>query len=529
MKSWKNKKAALIARVSTTDQKDNGYSLLQQKDLLYNFCKQNNIEVVEYLEEDYTGTTLERPQIKKLRKLVKSKRIDLVLFHKWDRFSRKTTQGLVEIEHIRSSGIQINAIEEYIDFAIPQNKLLLIIYLGLAEVENEVRSQRTKNGIIGALKEGRHVNKAPIGYLNAKDPNNPSKPLIIPCLTKSVLIEAIFKEYATGLHSQEYLRKKYQKLGVSRSKSQFSNMLSNIKYIGKIIVPEHGGNPAKVIDALHEPIVDIVTYNKVQHVKFGKANVRINSKKVSKHEEQLPLRGGVLKCSKCGSNLTGSPSKSRNGDYHYYYHCNSRKGCRERFNVGLAHNELENILATLKPSKEVLELFKEVLFDVYKSNQSHRLNKVKKLKKQRTQIEEKLDNTTEKYIENDIDKESYLRLKNKYKNQISDLTINIEEYSDYQKDINLYVDFGVNLLTCLSSFYKKATTEIKRKIIGSIFSEKLVFEDKKYRTAKLNDAISLIFSNSKGLKGIGNKKGESISKLSYSVAGTGLEPVTFGL
>ena len=76
---------------------------------------------------------------------------------------------------------------------------------------------------------------------------------------------------------------------------------------------------------------------------------------------------------------------------------------------------------------------------------------------------------------------------------------------------------------------KKATTEIKRKIIGSIFSEKLVFEDKKYRTAKLNDAISLIFSNSKEVQGMENKKGESISKLSYSVAGTGLEPVTFGL
>lgn len=65
-----------------------------------------------------------------------------------------------------------------------------------------------------------------------------------------------------------------------------------------------------------------------------------------------------------------------------------------------------------------LELFKEVLIDVYKSNQSNRINSVKKLKKQKILIEEKLDNLTEKYVNDSIDRESYNRLKNKYKEQI---------------------------------------------------------------------------------------------------------------
>ncbi|AZJ33996.1 recombinase family protein [Tenacibaculum singaporense] len=529
MRNWKGKRTVLISRVSTTDQKDNGYSLLQQKDLLYEYCNKHSINVVKYLEEDYTGTTLERPQIKKLRQLIKTNQVDLVLFHKWDRFSRKTSQGLVEIENIQSKGVEINAIAEYIDFKVPQQRMMLFMYLGLGEVENAVRSQRTKNGIIGALKEGRHVNKAPIGYINGKDPNNPSKPLIQPCPEKAPLIEAIFKEYATGLYSQESLRKKYHKLGINRTKSQFSNLLSNIKYAGKIMVPENNGDPMKIIDALHEAIIDPVTFHKVQQIKNNKANARINTKKSSKHEEQLPLRGGVLKCAKCGNNLTGSPSKSRNGNYHYYYHCNARKGCGERFKVELAHTELEKILTSLKPPTEVVELFKEILVDEYKSNQSNRLNTVKKLKKLKTQIEEKLDNLTEKFIDDSIDKETYNRLKNKYNNQINDLIIDIDEHSDYQKDINLYVDFGVQLLTSLNKFYKKATTEIKRKIIGSIFSEKLVFEDKKYRTAKLNDAVAVIFNNNKELEISVNKKRHAISNVSYSVAGTGLEPVTFGL
>lgn len=279
MKDWKNKRAILLARVSTSDQKDNGYSLSQQKDLLFNFCNRNDIEIVEYIEEDYTGTTIDRPQIKKLRNLIKSKKVDLVLFHKWDRFSRKTSQGLVEIEKIESKGIEVNAIAEYIDFKVPQQRLMLFVYLGIGEVENSVRSQRTKNGIIGALKEGRHVNKAPIGYKNGKDPNNPSKPLIYPCPDKAPLIASILKEFSTGLYSQESLRKKYYKLGICRSKSQFSNLLSNFLYVGKIIIPENNGEPRRIIKALHEPIVDFATFNKVQQVKSNKSNVRFNTKK----------------------------------------------------------------------------------------------------------------------------------------------------------------------------------------------------------------------------------------------------------
>ncbi len=518
----------LLTRVSTTEQKDSGYSLRQQKDLLMGYCKTHNIQVLECIEEDFTGTTLERPQIKRLRQLVALKSVDLVLFHKWDRFSRKTSAGLVEIEKIRSKGVEINAIAEHIDFSVPQQKIMLFMYLGLGEVENEVRSQRTKNGIIGALKEGRHVNKAPIGYLNAKDPNNTSKPLIIPCSEKAPLIKAIFKEYATGLYSQESLRKKYQKLGINRSKSQFSNMLSNVIYIGKVVVPEHDDVPEEIRDALHEPIVNPVTFFKVQEIKNKKANFRIDSTKVSKHEEQLPLRGGILRCSKCGSNLTGSRSRSGNGNrnWHYYYHCSSNKGCRERFRVDLAHSELEKILTSLEPSEEVVELFKEILVEKYKANQTSKSNVLKKLKREKTAMEEKMDNLIEKFVEEDIDKQAYDRLRNKYSDEIKKIVVSIDEHSDFQKDINLYVDFGIQLLTSLNIFYRKANTEIKRKIIGSIFSEKLVFENAKYRTVKFNSAVGLIFKIINELRGDDGKIRQSISGLSYSVAPTGIEPVS---
>ena len=54
---------------------------------------------------------------------------------------------------------------------------------------------------------------------------------------------------------------------------------------------------------------------------------------------------------------------------------------------------------------------------------------------------------------------------------------------------------------------KKANNKIKREIIGSIFPEKLVFDGMHYRTARLNEAVSLIYSLDKAFSE--NKNGQN--------------------
>lgn len=325
MKILEGKKAYLYARVSTTDQKDNGYSLPQQKQFLYDFCDRNGIQVLDYYEEDYTSTTFARPKYSDLLKQLKKEKADYILFHKWDRFSREP-EGLAEVEKLRKSGIEPNSISEWIDFSDSSYFLYLGIHILQAKVENVKRSERTRNGIIGALKEGRNPNRAPIGYINTRDPQNPNKPFMVRCPEKASLIKKIFEDFATGNHTIEALRRKYSKLGIKRSKSQFSELLSNIKYIGKIIVPAHENYPQEIINGLHEPIVSEALFLKVQRIKNGKISYSINSESKNKNDEALPLRGGILQCAKCGRNLTGSCSKSGSGWGIYYYHCHRNYG-----------------------------------------------------------------------------------------------------------------------------------------------------------------------------------------------------------
>ena len=48
--------------------------------------------------------------------------------------------------------------------------------------------------------------------------------------------------------------------------------------------------------------------------------------------------------------------------------------------------------------------------------------------------------------------------------------------------------------------YRDLPNAAKRRMIGSIFPEKVIFDGNTFRTAKLNEAVELIFNVGKGLR-----------------------------
>jgi site-specific DNA recombinase len=84
------------------------------------------------------------------------------------------------------------------------------------------------------------------------------------------------------------------------------------------------------------------------------------------------------------------------------------------------------------------------------------------------------------------------------------------------------------LLLNLDKYYDAKNTEVKQKIIGSMFPEKLFFKDNEYRTTKLNEVVEILCKTEKAL---GQKKGGKKSEFSESslqVTSKGVEPITFG-
>lgn len=162
--------ADLYIRVSTDEQADKGYSLRDQEERLRRYCAQKNIVVRNIYVEDYSAKSFNRPEWKKvisdLRKQRKKKNMTLLLFTKWDRFSRNVSQAYQTIDILRELCSEPQAIEQPLDMDIPESKIMLSHYLTIPEVENERRALNVFYGMRRAKKEGRWMGTAPLGYVN---------------------------------------------------------------------------------------------------------------------------------------------------------------------------------------------------------------------------------------------------------------------------------------------------------------------------------------------------------------------------
>jgi site-specific DNA recombinase len=98
------------------------------------------------------------------------------------------------------------------------------------------------------------------------------------------------------------------------------------------------------------------------------------------------------------------------------------------------------------------------------------------------------------------------------------------ELSQEFKNIEPLLNKALTMLTCLDKLYENADNKGKREIIGLIYPEKLVFDGFQYRTARLNEAVRLIYSLDKGFSENKNGQTESIFDLPTSVPRTGFEP-----
>ena len=501
MKNLNGKTAVLYRRVSTTEQKDYGMSLSNQSERLRDFCNRNSIKIIQDFEEDYSAKDFNRPVFTEMLKFVakNKKQIDYLLIYKWDRFSRNTMEAMNMINQFKGFNVKVNCTEQWVNHEDPNQLLMLLINLGIPQVDNMVRTDRTIEGTRNNLKEGRWVLNQPRGYLKGRDETG--KVLMKPDPKLAPLIFELFRDFSLGIYSQNKIRKlpKYKELNLS--KSSVSRILNQIVYSGQIKVPAYKDEAETIVDAIHKPLVSKELYNKVQ-IELGNRK-RIKHKPV-KQNDLLPLRG-FLECNCCGSNLTGSGSKSKTGKKHYYYHCNTRKGCKERYRADLAHNSLNDIFEQLKPNEQVCDLFELILKDKFENSEQSNKSLIQSLNEKINRVQKRKESLLDKFIDETIYKDIYSKKDKELSEELVDLENQINQLNDYEKDTKKFIDYGLHLLKNLGSFFNKANVSTKQKMLSSIFKQKLVFEDEKYRTPILNKGIELISKSISLLQDYKNK------------------------
>ncbi|MDE1193140.1 MAG: recombinase family protein [Arachidicoccus sp.] len=319
------KTADIYVRVSTDEQADKGYSQRDQEERLRKYCEISCIDIRNVIYEDYSAKTFNRPEWAKLLILLRKKRgqTDLILFTKWDRFSRNAGDAYQMINILSNLGVDAQAVEQPLDLSVPENKMMLAFYLAAPEVENDRRALNTFNGMRRAMKEGRYMGQAPMGYINRITPDG--KKYIAIREDEGPIMKWAFEQIAMGIVSTQQIWLAAKMRGMKRgNKSNFWIAIRNPLYCGKIFIPKYKDEEARLVKGQHEPLISETLFYKVQDVLDGRSKIQRTKIKV---DENIPLRGFLI-CPKCGRILTGSGSKGRRDQPYFYYHCTSACGTR---------------------------------------------------------------------------------------------------------------------------------------------------------------------------------------------------------
>jgi len=190
--------AAIYARVSTTDQADKGYSLPTQIEACQTLAQREGYTVAEdhIFVDDYTGTSLNRPQFTRLRDLVQQRLVQGVIVHDLDRLSRKLAHQLLLSEEFEQAGVTLHIVTMPDSAKTPETQLLANVRGIIAEYERAKILERTTRGQRGRAQAG-HIpgGTVPLGYMVQGDWY-----VIDP--EEAALVRRIFALYLDGM-SQE--------------------------------------------------------------------------------------------------------------------------------------------------------------------------------------------------------------------------------------------------------------------------------------------------------------------------------------
>lgn len=139
-------KAALYARVSTTDQKCE-----MQLTELRAYVQARSWEVhKEYVDKGFSGKTSKRPALQACIADARKRKFDVVLVWKLDRWGRTVIQLVSDILDFDSMGVRFISTTQGIDTdkTNPMSRLLLHIMAAFAEFERSVIHERVTTGSI---------------------------------------------------------------------------------------------------------------------------------------------------------------------------------------------------------------------------------------------------------------------------------------------------------------------------------------------------------------------------------------------
>jgi len=514
------KKVAIYCRVSTALQEQEK-TINSQLAELREICKGFNI-FKEYIDNGWSGETLDRPALDKLRNDAKKGLFEAVYIHSVDRLSRNLYQQGILVEELKKRGVEIYISDKPIADT-PEGRFMFNIMGAVAEYEKEKILERTRRGRIYKAKQKGIVGTCPpFGYIYVKKNNqkegfykvNKKEAEIVKFIFNSYLkfqsLGRVVKELSLkNIKTREGCKKwsrsevgrilrREEYIGTGYYRKRYSVEVENgIKYKKRLRTGRRLRNKSEWIPLKFPPILEKDIFSSVQTV----LSKRYKPYGVGKH---FYLLSGLLRCKNCGSTYAGD-----NTNGHFYYRCNNRhktfpfpKECRatmidrERIEKAVWEKITE---AVSNPKIIINHLFNLVS----KTNNDKQLLKAKRLEllKEKEKLGYKISKLLEVYTEGSINKDQFLEKNNEFRLREKELSEKIKEVDTnlnqhinrplILKDIKYFCNFAKQKV-------KRLESEEKREFLRLLVDE-IIFDSTK-KTATIagqiplgNSAIKRIF------------------------------------
>ena len=345
----KKYKVAAYIRISKKEKEVN--SIENQKDLIDYYIKdKQNLDIYNYyVDNGYSGTNFDRPELKRMINDITHKKVDIVIVKDLSRLGRNYIRvGELLDSILPLYDVKLISINDNIDGLNNEEDSYLLRALLNIYNENYPRdiSNKVRTALITKKINGEFITSyAPYGYKKSRYEKNK----IIIDVEAAKTVKLIFDNIEKGLSKKEIVdilnNKKIRtpmehikntNEGKKWNTSMITGILNNKVYTGDLIQQKRKRISFKnhkfiktkddeliITKNNHKEIISKEQFEKVQDI--FRHSVKVNS------NNEYDIFLGYLKCAECNSNLSIRKSKE-----YTYYACSShvrKRGCKNKHTI----------------------------------------------------------------------------------------------------------------------------------------------------------------------------------------------------
>ena len=390
---------AIYARVSTLEQAE-GESVDIQERLCREYIQREKpgwklVDV--FRDEGHSGKSDQRTEFQNMLNAIDEGKINAVVCHHLDRFSRNLHDIMVYFKRFEDDGIYLSFADDKFDFSTPEGRMHFNILAVFADWYLKNLSRETKKVKASTVYRGRQNNQVPFGYIK----NEHKQAIIVP--EEAEIVKNIFEMYATGNYSDGEISEWVNEQGFSTRKGRPWTKES----VRTTLQLEFHCGLVKYKDNLfpgeHEAIIDKTLFNEVQLLRKKRhRRPRSNTKKFNR----IYLLQDLIVCASCGRKLRVQGSGEH---YRYYYENSKRRGlvCADmgaKLEASIAEEQIGKIIEAFQLPDD----WKKEIQDTLDSG-----NERKQIEERMQKLKEKQTRLSELYLDQMISKSEYQKRRNK--------------------------------------------------------------------------------------------------------------------